>query len=87
MSKGWEELISRLEFTNLPDWNHKIILEKMFDPTEATSSKAIVSEAANPKIALAMEVTPSIPMVPRLPRPKPSIAKEKQRKPQAVPVR
>jgi len=38
----WEELLSRLEFANLPDWNRKILLEKMIDPIEVVVSEATV---------------------------------------------
>lgn len=85
--KDWEELLSWPEFANLPDWKYKIILEKIIDPAEVACSEAVVSEGVAPEIASTLEATLYVPMALRSPRPKPSTAKEKQKKPQVVLVR
>jgi len=79
-----EDLVSSLTFVRLPKWNQNLILEEM--STEPVSSKATISQEEAPEV-LSMEAMPYVPMAPRSPSSKQSIAKEKQKKPQPIPMR
>lgn len=81
--QNWKDFITSLAFVKLLEYSQKIILEQMVEPV---SFEATISQPEAPKV-VSMEAMIFVPTIVRSPRPKKSVTKEKQKKPQPILVR